>query len=71
KVADKGITSRGVLLDVVAHRGADVFCEPGNPITPADLDEIAAEQNIEIRSGDIVVVHTGWWTRFLETGDGG
>lgn len=71
KVADKGITSRGVLLDVVAHRGADMFCEAGKPITPAELDEIAAKQNIEIRSGDIVVVHTGWWTRFLETGDGG
>jgi len=71
KVDVKGITSRGVLLDVVAHRGADVFCEPGNPITPAELDDIAAEQGVEIRSGDIVVVHTGWWTRFLSTGDGG
>ena len=71
KVDVKGITSRGVLLDVVAHRGADVFCEPGNPITPAELDEIAAKQGVEIGSGDIVVVHTGWWTRFLATGDGG
>jgi kynurenine formamidase len=70
KVDVKGITSRGVLLDVVAHRGADVFCEPGNPITPAELDDIAAEQGVEIRGGDIVVVHTGWWTRFLATGDG-
>lgn len=70
KVDVKGITSRGVLLDVVAHRGADVFCEPGNPITPAELDDIAAEQGVEIRAGDIVVVHTGWWTRFLSTGDG-
>ncbi|MGV0802821.1 cyclase family protein, partial [Mycolicibacterium elephantis] len=63
--------SRGVLLDVVAHRGAEVFCEPGNPITPAELDDIAAEQGVQIRRGDIVVVHTGWWTRFLSTGDGG
>lgn len=70
KVDVKGITSRGVLLDVVAHRGADVFCEPGNPITPAELDDIAAEQGVEVRDGDIVVVHTGWWTRFLSTGDG-
>ncbi len=70
KVAGKGITSRGVLLDVVAHRGVDTFCAPGAPITPAELDEIAARQNVEIRSGDIVVVHTGWWTRFLTTGDG-
>ena len=59
KVDVKGITSRGVLLDVVAHRGAEGFCEPGNPITPAELDDIVAEQGVEIRSGDIVVVHTG------------
>lgn len=71
KVDSKGITSRGVLLDVVAHRGADVFCESGTPITPDELDEIVAKQKIEIRSGDVVVVHTGWWTRFLQTGDGG
>ncbi|ADT98499.1 MULTISPECIES: cyclase family protein [Mycolicibacterium] len=71
KVDRKGITSRGVLLDVVAHRGADVFCEPGEPITPDELDEIVARQQVDIRSGDIVVVHTGWWTRFLATGDGG
>lgn len=70
KVDRRGITSRGVLLDVVAHRGADVFCEPGEPITPDELDEIVARQQVEIRSGDIVVVHTGWWTRFLATGDG-
>lgn len=71
KVDVKGITSRGVLLDVVAHRGADVFCEPGSPVTPDELDEIVTRQNVEIRSGDIVVVHTGWWTCFLATGDGG
>ena len=44
KVDVKGITSRGVLLDVVAHRGEDVFCSPGNPITPAELDDVAAAQ---------------------------
>lgn len=70
KVDVKGITSRGVLLDVVAHRGEDVFCPPGNPITPAELDDIVAKQGVTIGIGDIVVVHTGWWTRFLSTGDG-
>jgi kynurenine formamidase len=70
KVDVKGITSRGVLLDVVAHRGVDVFCAPGNPITPAELDDIARAQGVTIEPGDIVVVHTGWWTRFLSTGDG-
>jgi kynurenine formamidase len=70
KVDVKGVASRGVLLDVVAHRGAEVFCEPGIPITPNELDEIAAKQSVQIGRGDIVVVHTGWWTRFLATGDG-
>ncbi|MBJ7338340.1 cyclase family protein [Mycolicibacterium sp.] len=70
KVDAKGITSRGVLLDVVAHRGEDVFCQPGKPITPAELDEVAAAQGVSIGRGDVVVVHTGWWTRFLATGDG-
>nr|WP_284234698.1 MULTISPECIES: cyclase family protein [unclassified Mycolicibacterium] len=70
KVDAKGITSRGVLLDVVAHRGEESFCRPGKPITPAELDDIAAKQGVTIGRGDIVVVHTGWWTRFLATRDG-
>ncbi|MGH3580268.1 MAG: cyclase family protein [Mycobacterium sp.] len=70
KVDGKGIVSRGVLLDVVAHRGEELFCEPGRPITPAELDDIAVKQGVQIGRGDIVVVHTGWWTRFLSTGDG-
>ncbi|CRZ13248.1 cyclase family protein [Mycolicibacterium neworleansense] len=70
KVDGKGITSRGVLLDVVRHRGAEQFLEPGNPITPAELDDVARAQKVVITSGDIIVVHTGWWTRFLANGDG-
>jgi kynurenine formamidase len=70
KVDSTGVTSRGVLLDVVAHRGDEVFCGPGNPITPAELDDIVAAQGVSIGRGDIVVIHTGWWTRFLSTGDG-
>src|SRR5262249_30326430 len=70
KVDGKGITSRGVLLDVVKHRGADVFLEPGKPITPAELDDVARAQGVTVGRGDIVVVHTGWWTRFQSTGDG-
>ena len=41
KVDVKGITSRGVLLDVVRLRGVETFCELGDPITPAELDEAA------------------------------
>lgn len=70
KVDAVGITSRGVLLDLVRFRGAEVFLEPGNPVTPEELDAVAAKQGVEVRSGDIVLVHTGWWTRFCAVGDG-
>lgn len=70
KVDRKGITSRGVLLDVVRHRGAEVFLEHGNPITPEELDDVVRSQNVTVGRGDILLIHTGWWARFLRTGDG-
>lgn len=70
KVDGKGITSRGVLLDVVAHRGADTFLELGTPITCDELDDVARAQQVTVEPGDIVLVRTGWWGRFLQTGDG-
>jgi len=70
KVDGKGITSRGVLLDIVRLRGVPTFCELGDPITPAELDEAARAQGVTVGPGDIVLVRTGWWARFLETGNG-
>ncbi len=70
KVDGKGITSRGVLLDLVRHRGADVFLEHGQPITPAELDAVAKAQGVTVGSGDIVLIRTGWWARFLGNHDG-
>ena len=70
KVDSKGITSRGVLLDIVKLRGVPTFCELGQPITPAELDEAARTQGVTVEPGDIVLIRTGWWARFLETGDG-
>ena len=69
KVDSKGIVSRGVLLDLVRHRGAETALEPGQPITPEELDEVARAQGVTIGKGDIVLVRTGWWNKFLETGD--
>jgi len=69
KVDGKGITSRGVLLDLVRHRGADVFLEAGNPITPEELDGVVRAQRVTVGRGDIVLIRTGWWTRFLMTGN--
>jgi kynurenine formamidase len=70
KVDEKGITSRGVLLDMVRHRGAATFLEHGNPITPEELDEVVSSQRVTVGRGDILLIRTGWWARFLETGDG-
>ncbi len=70
KVDVKGIISRGVLLDLVRHRGAQTFLEPGNPITPGELDDVVRSQGVSVGRGDIVLIHTGWWARFLTTGDG-
>lgn len=65
-----GIVSRGVLLDVAKHRDVE-FIDGGPLIQPDELDDVARAQGVEIRSGDIVVVRTGWWSRFYETGNGG
>jgi kynurenine formamidase len=71
KVDGKGITSRGVLLDIVRLRGVETFCELGDPITPEELDEAAHAQGVAVGPGDIVLIRTGWWARFLESGNGG
>ena len=59
-----------MLLDIVRLRGVKTFCELGDPITPAELDEAARTQGVTVQRGDIVLVRTGWWARFLETGNG-
>ncbi|HEV8623266.1 MAG TPA: cyclase family protein [Acidimicrobiia bacterium] len=69
KVDSKGIVSRGVLLDIVRHRGAETALEPGQTITPEELDEVARAQGVTVGKGDIVLVRTGWWNKFVETGD--
>lgn len=63
------IASRGVLLDVARHRGVDAL-DGGPLIQPNELDEVARAQGVEIRRGDIVVVRTGWWHAFYESGNG-
>lgn len=70
KVAAAGkVVGRGVLLDVARHRGVTHLAE-GTVINPDDLEATAAAQGVEVGQGDIVIVRTGWWLRFLETRDG-
>lgn len=61
----KGITGRGVLLDVARWKGVD-WMQMGEVIAPDDLDAVAKAQNVEVRSGDILLIRTGWWLKFLK-----
>jgi kynurenine formamidase len=50
---------RGVLIDVARHLGVE-YVEPGMPITAEMVDEIAAAQGVEFRTGDILLIRTGY-----------
>lgn len=69
KVAARGVTSRGVLLDIVRLRGEDTFLPHGTPITADELSRAAEAQGVEVREGDVVLIHTGWVSKFVGTGD--
>jgi kynurenine formamidase len=54
-----GIVTRGVLLDIAAARGA-AWLEPGEAVTPADLEAAEQRQQVAVRCGDAVLLHTGF-----------
>lgn len=64
----KGIAGRGVLIDVARYKGVE-WMQPGEAITPEDLDGACESQGTEVRPGDIVAVRTGWRKKFLSDGD--
>ena len=53
------LVTRGVLVDVAAFKGV-ARLDGGYEITLADLRGALERQRVEIRSGDVVIVHTGW-----------
>jgi kynurenine formamidase len=61
--AQSGIVGRGVLLDVAAHYarvGRDYDPLGAQAISSEDLRATVAEQEVELRRGDILCVRTGW-----------
>lgn len=56
-IAARGISGRGVLLDIAGLKGAPL--EPGTPIYIKDLEDAAKRQKLKMRSGDIVFIRTG------------
>jgi len=63
-----GVASRGVLVDVARWRGVP-WLEAGSVISPEDLDQVLAAQGTEIRSGDVLLIRTGWRSRYLSDMD--
>jgi kynurenine formamidase len=53
------LVTRGVLVDVAAYKGV-ARLDGGYEITLADLRGTLERQRMEIRSGDVVILHTGW-----------
>ncbi len=54
----KSVCSRGVLLDVARAKGVEIL-ECPYAITAEDLEEAASLGNVDVKSGDIVLVRTG------------
>jgi kynurenine formamidase len=53
------LMTRGVLIDVAALKGVDMLGDTYE-ITPQDLEQALARQNLKIEPGDAVIIHTGW-----------
>ncbi|MDT8429603.1 MAG: cyclase family protein [Pseudomonadales bacterium] len=53
------IVTRGVLLDMSKHFKVDMVPE-GTAFNRAEIEAAALAQGVQIRSGDVVLFHTGW-----------
>jgi len=62
-----GIVGRGILLDLARFRGVK-WLEPGEAVTPEELEECEKAQGVRLQQGDIFVFRTGHHRRRLELG---
>jgi kynurenine formamidase len=53
------IVTRGVLLDMARYYGVDRVAQ-GAVFNRAQIEGAAKQQGVEIRKGDVVLLHTGW-----------
>jgi len=59
------IVTRGVLIDVAKFKGVDQL-QGGYEISVADIKGALQRQRVEIRSGDMVLIHTGWGSLWMK-----
>jgi kynurenine formamidase len=64
-IAQHGIVTRGVLIDVPRLRGVR-FLEPGTIIDQSDFEEWERQTGLTIRPGDVVFIRTGKWLAAAE-----
>jgi kynurenine formamidase len=57
--------TRGLLIDVARQKGVAQL-ESGYEITTADLQAALKSQSLEIRPGDVVLIHTGWGALWMK-----
>jgi kynurenine formamidase len=59
------IVTRGVLVDVAGYKGRTRL-QGGYEITLPDVQGTLTRQGVDIRSGDVVLIHTGWGELWLK-----
>jgi kynurenine formamidase len=59
------IVTRGVLIDIAKFKGVDQL-PPRYEITPADLKGALQREGVQIKSGDMVIIHTGWGSLWMK-----
>ena len=53
------MVTRGVLVDMAKARGKPML-EEGEVISADDLRAAMRDQGVEVRQGDVILIHTGW-----------
>lgn len=66
-VARDGIVTRGILVDVPKHRGVEVL-ERGEPVHRAEVEAILAAAGLALRSGDALLLRTGYGRSRIDEG---
>jgi kynurenine formamidase len=62
-----GVVTRGVLLDIARLRGVD-WLEPGESVSPSDLEACEAEHGLRVDEGDVLLLRTGYGRKVREKG---
>ena len=67
-IAQRGVVGRGVLLDMARFRGKP-YLDTAETYTHEDLLACAAQQGVELRKHDIILIRTNYLQLFFELGD--